>query len=69
MTLPIEQGPEREEESARLWLRSQFRIGQELAGGNDGAEHLQGHAKPVLIGTAVVGPRPDFSIIMALTHA
>ncbi len=67
----IEQMPgHRGGDQARLRLRRDFAKAKELLEENDGAGNtFKATAKPVLIGTAVVGATTMiFSIIMALTH-
>ena len=67
----IEQLPNIEAEIQRdFGFRPNFEIGKELLEENDGAGNtFKATAKPVLIGTAVVGATTMiFSIIMALTH-
>ncbi len=67
----IEQLPNIETEVQRdFGFRPNFEVGKELLEENDGAGNtFKATAKPVLIGTAVVGATTlIFSIIMALTH-
>jgi K(+)-stimulated pyrophosphate-energized sodium pump len=67
----IEQIPNVEAEVQREFgFRPNFEVGKELLEENDGAGNtFKATAKPVLIGTAVVGATTlIFSIIMALTH-
>ncbi len=67
----IEQLPNIEAEVQRdFGFRPNFEVGKELLEENDGAGNtFKATAKPVLIGTAVVGATTlIFSIIMALTH-